>query len=298
MTDRASSSASATSSATGGWLCTRRSEPRSTLRGRWRSPPVARTLRPGRAVHAQRRRHRDPPPDSDAEPRAVTSRCSARTRSGSSRRAGRLGRVRVPVPRVRAAFVAAPRRDPQRRTAAVATAPTANQLLQVASEYGDFPSRSRRCASACKMSSDVPPDGFCARFLAASVRLVRSRTQEASPFARSLLFRLTSACSLRRRRAAGRAPGRRRCRSTSRRSPRLLGSTDLRELFDAAAIAAVEAELQRLPEIATARGVGSVARLLRGVGRPHLPHAGPRATAPRPRRTRGGPARRPRAHRR
>ncbi len=97
------------------------------------------------------------------------------------------------------------------------------------------------------------------------VRLVEVETPEASPFARSLLFGYVGMFLY-----EGDAPlAERRAQALSLDSTllaELLGSTELRELFDADAIIAVAAELQRLAPERHARGVDSVHDLLRGVG--------------------------------
>ncbi|HYU65764.1 MAG TPA: DEAD/DEAH box helicase, partial [Jatrophihabitantaceae bacterium] len=159
-----------------------------------------------------------------------------------------------------------PRRDPQRRTPLWQQRQRANQLLQVASEYGDFPVTLEAMRECLQDVFDVPGLTGLMRDLAARrVRLVEVATQEASPFARSLLFGYVGMFLY-----DGDAPlAERRAQALSldsRLLAELLGSTDLRELFDADAIAAVEAELQRLPDDRHARGVDSVHDLLRGVG--------------------------------
>ena len=159
-----------------------------------------------------------------------------------------------------------PRRDPQRRTPLWQQRQRANQLLQVASEYGEFPVTLEAMRECLQDVFDVPGLTGLMRDLAARrVRLVEVETQEASPFARSLLFGYVGMFLY-----DGDAPlAERRAQALSldsRLLAELLGSTDLRELFDADAIAAVEAELQRLPAERHARGMDSVHDLLRGVG--------------------------------
>ena len=101
-----------------------------------------------------------------------------------------------------------PRRDPRRRTPLWQQRQRANQLLQVASEYGDFPVVLEAMRECLQDVFDVPGLVGLMRDLASrSVRLVEVETPSASPFARSLLFGYVGDVPLRGRRAAGRAPG-------------------------------------------------------------------------------------------
>jgi ATP-dependent helicase Lhr and Lhr-like helicase len=159
-----------------------------------------------------------------------------------------------------------PRRDPRRRTPLWQQRQRANQLLQVASEYGDFPVTLEAMRECLQDVFDVPGLAGLMRDLAArSVRLVEVETREASPFARSLLFGYVGMFLY-----EGDAPlAERRAQALSLDSTllaELLGSTDLRELLDADAMAQVEADLQRLAPERHARGADSVHDLLRGVG--------------------------------
>jgi ATP-dependent Lhr-like helicase len=159
-----------------------------------------------------------------------------------------------------------PRRDPRRRTPLWQQRQRANQLLQVASEYGDFPVTLEAMRECLQDVFDVPGLAGLMRDLAArSVRLVEVETREASPFARSLLFGYVGMFLY-----EGDAPlAERRAQALSLDSTllaELLGSTDLRELLDADAMAQVEADLQRLAPDRHARGADSVHDLLRGVG--------------------------------
>jgi ATP-dependent helicase Lhr and Lhr-like helicase len=159
-----------------------------------------------------------------------------------------------------------PRRDPRRRTPLWQQRQRANQLLQVASEYGDFPVTLEAMRECLQDVFDVPGLAGLMRQLAArTVRLIEVETREASPFARSLLFGYIGMFLY-----EGDAPlAERRAQALSLDNAllaELLGSTDLRELLDADAIAAVEAELSRLAPERHARGVDGVHDLLRGVG--------------------------------
>ncbi len=159
-----------------------------------------------------------------------------------------------------------PRRDPRRRTPLWQQRQRANQLLQVASEYGDFPVVLEAMRECLQDVFDVPGLIGLMRDLASrSVRLVEVETPSASPFARSLLFGYVGVFLY-----EGDAPlAERRAQALSLDSAllaELLGATDLRELLDADAIAQVEAEISRLAPDRQARGPDGVHDLLRAIG--------------------------------
>ena len=159
-----------------------------------------------------------------------------------------------------------PRRDPRRRTPLWQQRQRANQLLQVASEYGDFPVVLEAMRECLQDVFDVPGLAALMRDLASrTVRLVEVETPAASPFARSLLFGYVGMFLY-----EGDAPlAERRAQALSLDSAllaELLGATDLRELLDADAIAEVEAEIARLAPDRQARGPDGVHDLLRSVG--------------------------------
>ncbi|HEY7047733.1 MAG TPA: ATP-dependent helicase, partial [Jatrophihabitantaceae bacterium] len=159
-----------------------------------------------------------------------------------------------------------PRRDPRRRTPLWQQRQRANQLLQVASEYGDFPVTLEAMRECLQDVFDVPGLAGLMRDLGGrAIRLVEVETREASPFARSLLFGYVGMFLY-----EGDAPlAERRAQALSLDNAllaELLGSTDLRELLDADAIAAVEAERQRLDPERHVQGVDAVHDLLRVVG--------------------------------
>ncbi len=159
-----------------------------------------------------------------------------------------------------------PRRDPRRRTPLWQQRQRANQLLQVASEYGDFPVVLEAMRECLQDVFDVPGLVGLMRDLAArTVKLVEVETPSASPFARSLLFGYVGMFLY-----EGDAPlAERRAQALSLDSAmlaELLGATDLRELLDEAAIAQVEAEIARLAPDRHARGPDGVHDLLRMVG--------------------------------
>jgi ATP-dependent Lhr-like helicase len=159
-----------------------------------------------------------------------------------------------------------PRRDPRRRTPLWQQRQRANQLLQVASEYGDFPVVLEAMRECLQDVFDVPGLVGLMRDLASrQVKLVEVETPAASPFARSLLFGYVGVFLY-----EGDAPlAERRAQALSLDSAllaELLGATDLRELLDADAIAEVEAEITRLAPDRQARGPDGVHDLLRAVG--------------------------------
>ena len=159
-----------------------------------------------------------------------------------------------------------PRRDPRRRTPLWQQRQRANQLLQVASEYGDFPVLLEAMRECLQDVFDVPGlAGLMRDFATRTVRLVEVETPAASPFARSLLFGYVGLFLY-----EGDAPlAERRAQALSLDSAllaELLGATDLRELLDADAIAEVEAEIARLAPDRQAHGPDAVHDLLRSVG--------------------------------
>jgi ATP-dependent Lhr-like helicase len=159
-----------------------------------------------------------------------------------------------------------PRRDPRRRTPLWQQRQRANQLLQVASEYGDFPVVLEAMRECLQDVFDVPGLVGLMRDLGSrTVKVVEVETPSASPFARSLLFGYVGVFLY-----EGDAPlAERRAQALSLDSAmlaELLGATDLRELLDIEAIAAVEAEIARLAPDRHARGVDGVHDLLRAVG--------------------------------
>ena len=159
-----------------------------------------------------------------------------------------------------------PRRDPRRRTPLWQQRQRANQLLQVASEYTDFPVVLEAMRECLQDVYDVPGLMDIMRRLAdRSVRLVEVETPAPSPFARSLLFGYVGMFLY-----EGDAPlAERRAQALSLDPAllaELLGSTELRELLDEDALAEVEREITRLAPDRQARGVDAVHDLLRTVG--------------------------------
>ncbi|MGH8861335.1 MAG: DEAD/DEAH box helicase, partial [Jatrophihabitantaceae bacterium] len=159
-----------------------------------------------------------------------------------------------------------PRRDPRRRTPLWQQRQRANQLLQVASEYGDFPVVLEAMRECLQDVYDLPGLVGLMRDLSnRQVKLVEVETPTASPFARSLLFGYVGMFLY-----EGDAPlAERRAQALSLDSAmlaELLGATELRELLDAGALEQVEGEITRLAPDRHAHGADAVHDLLRAVG--------------------------------
>ncbi len=159
-----------------------------------------------------------------------------------------------------------PRRDPRRRTPLWQQRQRANQLLQVASEFGTFPVVLEAMRECLQDVYDLPGLAALMRDVAGrAVRVVEVETPAASPFARSLLFGYVGMFLY-----EGDAPlAERRASALSLDSAllaELMGTTDLRELLDEDALAEVEREITRLAPDRHARGLDSVHDLLRGIG--------------------------------
>jgi ATP-dependent helicase Lhr and Lhr-like helicase len=159
-----------------------------------------------------------------------------------------------------------PRRDPRRRTPLWQQRQRANQLLQVASEYGDFPVVLEAMRECLQDVYDLPGlVGIMRDLSSRQVKLVEVETPTASPFARSLLFGYVGMFLY-----EGDSPlAERRAQALSLDSAmlaELLGATELRELLDADSLADVEREIARLTEQRHAHGPDGVHDLLRAVG--------------------------------
>ncbi len=159
-----------------------------------------------------------------------------------------------------------PRRDPRQRTALWQQRQRAHQLLQVASEYSDFPVVLEAMRECLQDVFDVPGlRGLMGDLASRTVRVVEVETESASPFAQSLLFGYVGMFLY----EADAPLAERRAQALSLDPAllaELLGTTELRELLDADAIDGLEAELQRLTEQRRADGIDSVHDLLRWLG--------------------------------
>ena len=263
------SSASATSSVTGGCCCTRRSACRCTPRGRSRSTPgcangSASRARPSPATTASSYGSPRPTPTR----RARSCSCSSRTRSSSwsptrsaDRRCSRPGSASAPPGRCccRGATPGAAAR-------CGSSGSGRRQLLEVARRYPSFPIVLETVREVLQDVYDVPAlVGLLRDVDARRVTVAQVDTQTPSPFARSLMFGYVAAFLY-----EGDSPLAERRAAALSLDPsllaELLGRAELRELLDETVVAEVEAELQRLAPDRRARDVEGVADLLRTVG--------------------------------
>jgi ATP-dependent Lhr-like helicase len=159
-----------------------------------------------------------------------------------------------------------PKRNPQRRSPLWQQRQRAAQLLGVASQYGSFPVVLEAMREVLQDVFDVPGLVQLMRDVEQrTVRVVEVETARPSPFAQQLLFGYVGQFMY-----EGDSPlAERRAQALSLDSgllAELLGQAELRELLDPDALAAVEAELQRLTPERQARDVEGVADLLRVLG--------------------------------
>jgi ATP-dependent Lhr-like helicase len=159
-----------------------------------------------------------------------------------------------------------PRRSPGRRTPLWQQRQRSAALLSVAAEFESFPVVLETMRECLQDVFDLPGlVGLMRDVDARRLRVVEVETPEPSPFARSLLFGYVatflydSDAPLAERRAQVLS-------LDSRMLAELLGETDLRELIEPAALAAVEAELSRLAPERHARDIEGTADLLRVLG--------------------------------
>jgi ATP-dependent Lhr-like helicase len=159
-----------------------------------------------------------------------------------------------------------PRRDPRRRTALWQQRQRANQLLQVAAQYGEFPIVLEAMRECLQDVYDVPGlRQIMADLRARRLQVAEVETQTPSPFARSVMFGFVgmfiydSDAPLAERRAQALS-------LDSSLLAELLGSAELRELLDADAISQVAAEVGHQTEAPRASGPDGVHDLLRAVG--------------------------------
>lgn len=159
-----------------------------------------------------------------------------------------------------------PRRRPGRRTPLWQQRQKSASLLQVAAGYGSFPIILETMRECIQDVFDLPGlTQLMADIRAARVRIVEVDTDQASPFASSLLFGYMGAFLY-----EGDAPlAERRAQALSLDTAllaELLGSSDLRELIDPEALAAIELELQRLAGDRRLRSVDETHDALRTLG--------------------------------
>ena len=159
-----------------------------------------------------------------------------------------------------------PRRMPGQRTALWQQRQRSADLLRAAGRYPEFPMLLEATRECLRDHFDVPAlQELMASLASRRTRMIAVDTERASPFAQSLLFAWIAVfmyegdAPLAERRAAALSLDRDLLRD-------LLGSEDLRELLDPAALDAVELELQRLADGRAARSVDGVHDLLRDLG--------------------------------
>ncbi len=159
-----------------------------------------------------------------------------------------------------------PRAYPGRRTPLWQQRLKAQNLLEVARRYSDFPVVLETYRECLRDVLDVPGLQALLRALhAREIALIEVETRTASPFASSLLFDYVATHMY-----EGDAPSAERraaVLSLDRELLReLLGQEELRELIDAGALARVEDDLQRRSEITRATGRDELHDVLRQVG--------------------------------
>ncbi|HEX3650304.1 MAG TPA: DEAD/DEAH box helicase, partial [Pseudonocardiaceae bacterium] len=173
-----------------------------------------------------------------------------------------------------------PRRDPRRRTPLWQQRQRSAQLLSVASRYERFPVVLEAMRECVQDVYDVPGlRELMSDVRARKVRVVEVETQQASPFARSLLFGYVAMflydadAPLAERRSAALS-------LDSALLAELLGGEAIRELIDPEVLAEVEADLQRLADGRRVRDVEGTADLLRFLGDLTTAEAAVRGVAP------------------
>ncbi|WP_242360997.1 DEAD/DEAH box helicase [Anaeromyxobacter sp. SG17] len=159
-----------------------------------------------------------------------------------------------------------PKRRPGQRAPLWQQRKRAADLLAVASRYGAFPLLLEAYRECLRDVFDLPAlEGVLRDVRARRVRVVTADTRVPSPFAASLLFGFVASfiydgdAPLAERRAQALTIDQAQLRE-------LLGEAELRELLDADALVALEAQLQHLAPAARARSVDGVADLLLRLG--------------------------------
>jgi len=159
-----------------------------------------------------------------------------------------------------------PRYNPAKRSPLWQQRQRASQLLDVARKYPSFPIILEAVREVLQDVYDLPAlTGIAEEIESRRIRLVEVETEQASPFARSLLFGYVAAfmyegdSPLAERRAAALS-------LDSTLLAELLGRTELRELLDPLVIEQTERELQRLAPDRKARDAEGLVDLLRMLG--------------------------------
>ena len=159
-----------------------------------------------------------------------------------------------------------PRRRPGHRTPLWQQRLKASSLLQVARRFGSFPVILETYRECLDDWFDLPAlRAVLGRVRSRELAVVEVETATASPFAGSLLFEYVASYMYEDDTPA--AERRAQALSLNRDLLReLLGQEELRDLIDADALAALEADLQGLSERARARGADGLHDLLRRIG--------------------------------
>ena len=159
-----------------------------------------------------------------------------------------------------------PRYNPGQRSPLWQQRQRASQLLSVAIKYPSFPIVLEAVREVLQDVYDLPALTALAKEIESRhIRIVETETEQASPFARSMLFGYVAAfmyegdSPLAERRAAALS-------LDSTLLAELLGRAELRELLDAGVIEQTELELQRLTAERRVKGAEGVVDLLRILG--------------------------------
>ncbi len=173
-----------------------------------------------------------------------------------------------------------PRRRPGHRTPLWQQRLKASSLLQVARRFGSFPVILETYRECLDDWFDLPAlRAVLGRVRSRELAVVEVETATASPFAGSLLFEYVASYMYEDDTPA--AERRAQALSLNRDLLReLLGQEELRDLIDADALAALEADLQGLSERARARGADGLHDLLRRIGDLSPAEIGPRLADP------------------
>ncbi|WP_111719506.1 DEAD/DEAH box helicase [Homoserinimonas sp. OAct 916] len=159
-----------------------------------------------------------------------------------------------------------PKYNPGKRSPLWQQRQKASQLLDVARDYPQFPIILETVRECLQDVYDLPGlTEIATQIESRAIRIVETQTEQASPFARSLLFGYVASfiyegdSPLAERRAAALS-------LDAGLLAELLGQAELRELLDPVVLEQTERELQRLAPERQARGLEGVADLLRMLG--------------------------------
>jgi len=164
-----------------------------------------------------------------------------------------------------------PRYNPGKRSPLWQQRQRASQLLEVARKYPSFPIVLETVREVLQDVYDLPAlMALTAEIASRKIRIVETETENASPFARSLLFGYVAAFMY-----EGDSPLAERRAAALSLDPtllaELLGRAELRELLDAGVIEQTELELQRLAPDRRAKDLEGVVDLLRVLGPMSVP---------------------------